>query len=139
VGTFHQDKGELHGITVVVTTDGPELFVGRCDTVTPTEIVLLDVEAHVEGTSPSSRDEYLRRVAMVGQRGEIPRVVVPTDRLRSLTYLPALLRDELDGRHSVAAEVLLHAFRAGAHRIFAIIPLGRTHLALMARHVLESS
>jgi hypothetical protein len=31
MGTFHQNKGELHGITVVVDTTGPEIVVGRCD------------------------------------------------------------------------------------------------------------
>jgi len=90
MGTFHHDKGELHGITVVVVTDGPELFVGRCDTVTPKHVVLLDVEAHVEGESAQSRDEYLERVSMVGQRGNIPRVVVPTERVRSLKRLAEL-------------------------------------------------
>jgi len=90
VGTFHHDKGELHGITVVVVTDGPELFVGRCDTITAKQVVLLDVEAHVEGENASSRQEYLQRVSMVGQRGEIPRVVVPTERVRSLQRLAEL-------------------------------------------------
>ena len=31
MGTFHHDKHELHGITVVVDTEGPKVFVGRCD------------------------------------------------------------------------------------------------------------
>ena len=31
MGTFHNDKSELHGITVVVDTKGPKVFVGRCD------------------------------------------------------------------------------------------------------------
>jgi len=31
MGTFHHDRHELHGITVVVDTSGPEIFVGRCD------------------------------------------------------------------------------------------------------------
>ena len=33
MGTFHQGKGDLHGITVVVDTTGRCVFVGRCDTV----------------------------------------------------------------------------------------------------------
>ena len=36
MGTFHQGKSELHGITVVVDTTGPEIFVGRCDDDGPT-------------------------------------------------------------------------------------------------------
>ena len=90
MGTFHHDKGELHGITVVVDTDGPELFVGRCDTASEREVVLLDVEVHVEGEGADSRDAYLKRVAMVGQRGEIPRVVIPADRVISVQRLGSL-------------------------------------------------
>ncbi len=90
MGTFHHDKGELHGITVVVDTDGPELFVGRCDIATAKEVVLLDVEVHVEGQSADSRDAYLKRVAMVGQRSELPRVVIPRDRVVSLRRLASL-------------------------------------------------
>ena len=31
MGTFHDDKGELHGITVVVETNGRRIYIGRCD------------------------------------------------------------------------------------------------------------
>jgi hypothetical protein len=31
MGTFHHGRSELHGITVVVDTHGPKVFVGRCD------------------------------------------------------------------------------------------------------------
>ena len=31
MGTFYQDKGELHGITVVVETVGDEVYIGHCD------------------------------------------------------------------------------------------------------------
>ena len=40
MGTFHQDRGELHGITVVVDTRGPRVYVGRCETEDAQEIVL---------------------------------------------------------------------------------------------------
>ncbi len=39
MGTFHQGKSDLHGITVVVETRGPELYVGRCDDVTERGVI----------------------------------------------------------------------------------------------------
>ena len=30
MGTFHDDMGELHGITVVVDTNGSMVYIGRC-------------------------------------------------------------------------------------------------------------
>ena len=43
MGTFHSDKGDLHGITVVVDLKDTRVFVGRCDTVVPEgeEVVVL--------------------------------------------------------------------------------------------------
>lgn len=87
MGTFHHDRGELHGITVVVLTDGPELFVGRCDTLDERGVVLLDVDVHVEGESEGTREEYLERVAMVGHWKKHDRVVVPRGQLRSVRRL----------------------------------------------------
>jgi len=87
VGTFHHDKGELHGITVVVDTDGPELFVGRCDTVLEDGVVLLDVDVHVDGESELSKEAYLKRVAMVGHWKKHDRIVVPSQQVRSVRRL----------------------------------------------------
>ena len=87
MGTFHHDKGELHGITVVVDTDGPELFVGRCDTVLEGGVVLLDVDVHVDGESDLSKEDYLKRVAMVGHWKKHERIVVPTEQVRSVRRL----------------------------------------------------
>ena len=30
MGTFHDGLGELHGLTVVVDTRGPQIAIGRC-------------------------------------------------------------------------------------------------------------
>ena len=90
MGTFHNDKGELHGITVVVETDGPELFVGRCDTVTAEGVFLLDADAHRDG-GEVARAEYLRRASRFGVWPTIKQVVVPAARvvaLRRLSELP---------------------------------------------------
>lgn len=90
MGTFHQDKGELHGITVVVETDGPELYVGRCDEVTDRGVVLLDADVHREGGDGPSREEYLDRAARFGVWSRIEHLVVPRDRVVSIRRLGEL-------------------------------------------------
>lgn len=90
MGTFHQDRGELHGITVVVETDGPELFVGRCDQVTADGVVLLDADVHRQGESEGSREEYLERASRFGVWGRIRHLVVARDRVTGIRRLGEL-------------------------------------------------
>ena len=66
MGTFHHDKGELHGITVVVDTNGPRVFVGRCDTVTPEGVVLLDGDVHEETPEGPTKAAWVDKAAAVG-------------------------------------------------------------------------
>ena len=87
MGTFHQDRGELHGITVVVETDGPELYVGRCDQVTDRGVILLDADVHREGSEGPTREEYLDRAAQFGVWGRIKHLVVPRDRVTAIRRL----------------------------------------------------
>jgi len=92
VGTFHNDKGELHGITVVVDTDGPEVFVGRCHEVTPVGVVLLDVDVHSAEAGAgddqrASKDAWVRRAARFGVWGRHRHLVVPSERVASICRL----------------------------------------------------
>lgn len=87
MGTFHQNKGELHGITVVVKTSGNEVFVGRCDEVRPDGVVLLDADVHREGEGERSQEDYLRQAAQFGVWKKFDRLVVPTDRVVSVQRL----------------------------------------------------
>lgn len=87
MGTFHQNKGELHGITVVVETHGPEVFVGRCDTVTPEGVILLDADRHKDGDDGRSKDEYLRQAARFGVWKKFDRLMVPTAQVASVRRL----------------------------------------------------
>ena len=66
MGTFHHDKSELHGITVVVDTAGPEIYVGRCDDMDDERVVLLDADVHRDGDGGRSKDEYIRQAARFG-------------------------------------------------------------------------
>ena len=92
MGTFHNDKGELHGITVVVDTDGPEVFVGRCHEVTADGVVLLDVDVHSAeagdgGDAAASKAAWVSRAARFGVWGRHRQLVVPRERVASLRRL----------------------------------------------------
>lgn len=87
MGTFHHDKSALHGITVVVDTQGPKVYVGRCDTEAEEGIVLLDVDVHEEGEGGRSKEEFLRQVARVGYWKRHDRLVVAAAEIRSVTRL----------------------------------------------------
>ena len=87
MGTFHDGKGDLHGITVVVDTDGPEVWAGRCDTMQDGHIVLLGADRHQVDDGSTSKDEWVRRAAMVGVHPVHDRVVLPLDRVTSVRKL----------------------------------------------------
>ncbi len=87
MGTFHQGKSELHGITVVVETDGVELFVGRCDDADEREVILLDADVHREGEDPGTRSEYLEKASRFGVWKKFDRVVIPKGRVTSVRRL----------------------------------------------------
>lgn len=87
MGTFHQAQGELHGITVVVDTFGARVFVGRCDTVTPEGVVLLDGDVHEETPGGPTKDEWVRKAARVGAWKSFDREVVPAGEVSSIRRL----------------------------------------------------
>lgn len=87
MGTFHQDKSELHGITVIVETDGVEMFVGRCDDIDQREVILLDADVHRDGEDETSRSEYLEKAARFGVWKKFDRVVIPRGRVTAVRRL----------------------------------------------------
>jgi hypothetical protein len=87
MGTFHQGKHELHGITVVVDTHGPEVYVGRCDDMDERDIVLLDVDSHRAGDGGRSKEEYLERAARLGIWKKHDRLTLSRERVASIRRL----------------------------------------------------
>jgi len=77
MGTFHQGKSELHGITVVVDTDGPEIYVGRCDDMDEERVILLDADVHRDGDSGASKRQYVERASRFGVWKKHARIVLP--------------------------------------------------------------
>jgi hypothetical protein len=87
LGTFHHDRHELHGITVVVETDGAELWVGRCDDIDSRGVILRDADVHREGESPASRAEWLGAARKVGVWPRHRRTVIPAERVAAVRRL----------------------------------------------------
>lgn len=87
MGTFHDDKHELHGITVVVDTVGDEIFIGRCDDMDDQGVVLVDVDVHTDGDDGRSKEDYVGRAAQFGIWTKYPRVLVPKHQVLSVRRL----------------------------------------------------
>ena len=87
MGTFHDDKHELHGITIVVDTVGDDIYIGRCDDMNEQGILLVDVDVHKDGDDGRSKQEYVERAAQVGVWKKFPRVVIPETHVTSVRRL----------------------------------------------------
>jgi hypothetical protein len=87
MGTFHQNKGELHGVTVVVDTKGPKVFIGRCWEEDAEKIVLLDADEFEDGKYGRSKEQYIREAAKVGVWKKHDRIIVPRVVVASVTRL----------------------------------------------------
>jgi hypothetical protein len=83
---FHPGHSELHGITVVVETNGPLTYVGRYDSEDGRGVHMLDVGVH-DGATGGSREEYVRKSAKFGIRAEHKHIVVPTAQVVRITPL----------------------------------------------------
>jgi iron-sulfur cluster assembly protein len=77
MGTFHDDMGELHGITVVATA-GDTVYVGRCHEMDAQRLLLLDADQHTENEDGRSNREYLERAARFGVWKKHDKLLLPT-------------------------------------------------------------
>jgi len=87
MGTFHQDKSALHGITVVVDTKGPKVYVGRCDDEDEQQVLLVDVDVHEEGQNGRSKAQFIERVAKFGHWKKLDHFAVPRNEVTSIKRL----------------------------------------------------
>lgn len=82
----HRHLGELHGITVVVDTDGP-VYVGRFFEERDGTLLLLDAASHSQDVDGVSKAEYVTKAAEFGVWKQFPSVSVPRSSVRSVTRL----------------------------------------------------
>lgn len=83
---FHPGHAELHGITVVVETNGPLTYVGRYDTEDERGIHMKDVGVH-DQSAGGSRDDYVKKSAKFGIRIEHRQLIVPAEQVARITKL----------------------------------------------------
>jgi hypothetical protein len=87
MGTFHDDRGEYHGITIVVDTKGPHIYIGRCHDEDERALLLLDVAAHQEGQDGESKEAFVQRTARQGIWKRHERLSVPKSEIASIRRL----------------------------------------------------
>jgi iron-sulfur cluster assembly protein len=87
MGTFHTDKSALHGITVVVDTTGPKVYVGRCDDEDSEKVILLDADVHEDGANGRTKQQYIDRAAKFGAWKKLDHVVIPRGEVVSMYRL----------------------------------------------------
>jgi hypothetical protein len=87
MGTLHADKGELHGITVVVRTRGPRIYIGRCDTQTDEGILLLDADSHDDGAEGVSNQQFVQNAHKWGHWPRIKAINIAAKDILSVSML----------------------------------------------------
>ena len=76
MGTFHDDMGELHGVTVVAIA-GDTVYVGRCHEMDDQRLLLLDADEHSEGQDDRTNEQYLERAAKFGVWKKHDKLLLP--------------------------------------------------------------
>ena len=92
MGTFHDNLGELHGITVVVDTTDQRVAIGRCHEANDTHVLLLDADVHEDGTDGLSKDEWVRRSSKWGVFPRHKSLKIPREQTASITRLGEVAR-----------------------------------------------
>lgn len=87
---FHPGHSELHGITVVLETNGSLTYVGRYDSEDERGVHMLDVGVHDAAGGGGSKEEYIRRSAKFGIRTDHKHLVVPATQVVRITRLAGM-------------------------------------------------
>lgn len=87
MGTFHQHKHALHGITVVVEMADGGTVVGRCDDIDDHQVIVLDADIHRPAAGEPDKDAYLARAARFGVWPRHGRLVIARADVRAVERL----------------------------------------------------
>ena len=82
---LHSDRHELHGITVVLDTQGAGTYVGRFDSQDERGVHLFDVGVY--DPARGTRDEYVRRSVKFGIRVDRPELTIESAEVARITPL----------------------------------------------------
>jgi hypothetical protein len=87
MATFHENPHELHGITVVVETEGPLTYIGRCHDMDDEKVVLKDVDEHDEGRDEATKQEFISKAAQIGVWAKHKHLVLPRAEVKTVRRL----------------------------------------------------
>jgi hypothetical protein len=87
MGLFHSQTHPLHGMTVVVDTQGPRVYVGRCEDANDDRVLLLDAAVHEDGAAGRSKQEYVQQAARFGVWPTLEVVAIPRAEVASVGKL----------------------------------------------------
>lgn len=76
----------LHGLTVVVDTSGPRLYIGRFDVEDDRGVLLRDVDVR-DLPADASKEDYIARTAKFGVFKNTDQIRVPIDEIVSVRRL----------------------------------------------------
>lgn len=82
MGTFHSDKGELHGKTIAVWLNDGSVVVGRCDTRTQDAVYLNDADR-----TSDDIEAFLSKAKQFGHWPRETNVVLANDQVTDLKLL----------------------------------------------------
>ena len=86
MGTFHDNMGELHGVTVVAFA-GDTVYVGRCHEMDEQRLLLLDADEHSEGQDDRTNEQYLERAAKFGVWKKHDKLLLPVTEISEVVPL----------------------------------------------------
>ena len=114
MGTFHDNKSALHGITVVVDTVGTKVYVGRCDDEDQEKVILVDADIHEDGANGKSKADYVKRAAKFGVWKKYDHLVIPRKEVTSITRLGDVHETAVKAEAAKPAPVIVPAAPAPA-------------------------
>ena len=89
---FHQDRHELHGITVVLETHDSKVYVGRFDSQDERGVHMHDVGVYDADGAATSKADFLRRCDKFGIRPQHKDLLVPAAEVSAIERLVDALR-----------------------------------------------
>jgi hypothetical protein len=88
---FHQDRHELHGITVVLETHSSKVYVGRFDSQDERGVHMHDVGVY-DAAAGASKADFLRRCDKFGIMPQHKDLLVPTAEVSAIERLVDAVR-----------------------------------------------
>lgn len=80
-------KSPLHGITVVVDTDGSKLYIGKCHEEDDQRVLLMNAVVYEDGQDGKSKAEWITHAAKFGFFSDIDSINVPREQVTAITKL----------------------------------------------------